>query len=124
MRVLLDECVPVSLKRDFAEFEARTVRDMRWQSIQNGALLTKAAAEFDAVVTVDVGLDVSLASSGARIGVVLIRARGTSPSALAPHLEAARAARRTIRPGQFVAVGGTPKRSPRRVFERRVSLYR
>ena len=26
MRVLLDECVPIQLKREFLEFDARTVR--------------------------------------------------------------------------------------------------
>jgi predicted nuclease of predicted toxin-antitoxin system len=57
MRVLLDECVPIQLKREFAEFDARTVRDMGWRTIKNGALLLRAAEEFDAVVTVDVGLD-------------------------------------------------------------------
>jgi predicted nuclease of predicted toxin-antitoxin system len=106
MRVLLDECVPIPLKREFAEFDARTVRDMRWLTITNGELLLKAAEEFDAVLTVDVGMDVSLTRSGARIGVVLIRAHRTSPKALLPHIDAARAALRTIKPGQFVVVGG------------------
>ena len=55
-RVLLDECVPISLKREFAEFDTRTVRDMRWLTIRNGVLLLKAAEEFDAVITVDVGV--------------------------------------------------------------------
>lgn len=106
MRVLLDECVPIQLKREFAEFEARTVRDMRWRTIKNGALLRRAAEEFQAILTVDVGMDVSLANSGAQIGVVLVRAYGTSPKALAPHLDAARAALRIVQPGQFIAVGG------------------
>ena len=93
MRVLLDECVPVPLKREFAEFDARTVRDMRWLTITNGELLLKAAETFDAVLTVDVGMDVSLAHSGAKIGVVLIRAHRSSPKALAPYLDAARVPR-------------------------------
>lgn len=53
MRVLLDECVPIPLKREFTEFDARTVRHMRWLTIKNGALFLKAAEEFDAVLTVD-----------------------------------------------------------------------
>ncbi len=106
MRVLLDECVPIQLKSEFVEFDARTIRDMRWQTIKNGALLRRAAEEFQAVLTVDIGMDLALVTSGAAIGVVLIRARGTSPRALAPHLAAARAALRTIQPGQFIVVGG------------------
>lgn len=106
MRVLLDECVPIQLKRNFAELEARTVRDMGWRAIKNGALLIRAAEEFDAVITVDVGLDASLAESSARIGVVLIRAHGTNPELLAPHLQAAKEPLRHVRPGEFIAVGG------------------
>jgi len=106
MRVLLDECVPIQLKWEFAEFDARTVRDMGWRTIKNGALLLRAAEEFDAVVTVDVGLDTSLVQSGAQIGVVLIRARGTSPKLLAPYLPAAKDALRRVQAGQFIAVGG------------------
>ena len=43
MRVLLDECVPIQLKRDFAEFDARTVRDMGWLGFKNGASLIGVA---------------------------------------------------------------------------------
>ena len=106
MRVLLDECVPIQLKREFADFDARTVRDMGWRTIKNGALLLTAATEFDALVTVDVGLDVALTQSGAKIGVVLIRAPGSSPKLLAPFLPAAKDALRRVQPGQFIAVGG------------------
>lgn len=107
MRVLLDECVPVPLKREFAELGARTVRDMQWRGIKNGALLQRAADEnFDAVLTVDTGLGESLGPSGAEIGVVLIRARKTDLRFLLPLVPATKAALLRIRPGEFVTVGG------------------
>ena len=107
MRVLLDECVPVPLKREFAEFDARTVRDMQWRGVKNGALLKRAAEEgFDALLTVDAGLDESLHGSGARVGVVLIRAGKTDLRFLLPLVPAAKAALRKIGPGEFIAVGG------------------
>ena len=36
MKLLLDENLPKSLKKDFPEFEIFTVRDMGWQSKENG----------------------------------------------------------------------------------------
>lgn len=107
MRVLLDECVPVPLKREFAEFDARTVRDMQWRGVKNGALLKRAADEkFDVVLTVDTGLDESLRSSGAHIGVILIRAGKTDLRFLLPLVPAVKDALRRIRPAEFITVGG------------------
>jgi len=51
MRVLLDECVPRQLRRDLEGFDVRTVRDMGWSGVKNGALLDLAGEHFDAVFT-------------------------------------------------------------------------
>jgi hypothetical protein len=40
MRVLLDECVPRQLRRDLEDFDIKTVKDMGWTGVKNGALLT------------------------------------------------------------------------------------
>lgn len=54
MRVLLDECLPGrKLRPAFPDHDVRTVADMGWRGVKNGALLAKAASEFDAFVTVD-----------------------------------------------------------------------
>ena len=106
MRLLLDECVPRPLRREFAEWEVKTAAEMGWTGIKNGALLTLAATQFDAFLTIDVGLDVSLARTGAQIRVVLIRARGTDLRLLVPHVPAAKAAFARLAPGEFAAVGG------------------
>lgn len=106
MRVLLDECVPVPLKREFADFDAHTVRDLQWRGVKNGALLRRAAEErFDALLTVDAGLDEALRHSGAQIGVILMRAGKTDLRFLLRLVPAAKAALRQIRPGEFVTVG-------------------
>lgn len=39
MRILLDECVPKPLKREFNNFDLKTVREMGWSGTKNGALL-------------------------------------------------------------------------------------
>ena len=59
MKLLLDESVPRRLARSFPEsFTMRTVQDMGWAGTANGLLLSLAAAEgFDALVTVDRGIE-------------------------------------------------------------------
>ncbi len=43
MKILLDECVPVQVRRAFAGHDTITVQEQGWTGIKNGALL--AAAE-------------------------------------------------------------------------------
>ena len=42
MRVLLDECVPRRLAREFVGHEIRTVHEQGWTGLKNGALLREA----------------------------------------------------------------------------------
>ena len=53
MRVLLDECVPRSLRRELPDHEVSTVAEAGWAGVKYGELLKLAAQAFDAVVTVD-----------------------------------------------------------------------
>ena len=59
MKLLLDESVPKRLAAAFpASFTLRTVQEMRWAGIGNGLLLSLAAGEgFDAMITVDRGIE-------------------------------------------------------------------
>ena len=59
MKLLLDESVPRRLALSFPEpFALRTVQEMGWAGTGNGLLLEFAAAEgFDALVTVDRGIE-------------------------------------------------------------------
>ena len=57
MRLLLDECVPKRLKRELRGHDAKTVQDMGWAGIKNGALLRLAEGHFDARLTVDQGIE-------------------------------------------------------------------
>ncbi len=53
MKLLLDECVDRRLARDLIEHEVKTVPQMDWAGIKNGALLSLAENEFDVFITVD-----------------------------------------------------------------------
>ena len=53
MRLLLDECVPKRLQLELRGHDTKTVQDMGWAGIKNGALLQLADGQFDALLTVD-----------------------------------------------------------------------
>ncbi len=53
MKLLLDECIDRRLAKDLEGHDVRTVPQMGWAGIKNGALLTLADAEFDIFITVD-----------------------------------------------------------------------
>ena len=57
MRVLLDECLPRKLKHDIRADFVRTVPEMGWASIENGALLNLAQAAFDVFISRDRNLE-------------------------------------------------------------------
>ena len=57
MKILLDECVPRKLAKEFEDHTVETVRSMGWRGIKNGALLQKVTqAKFEAFITVDKNL--------------------------------------------------------------------
>ena len=57
MKLLIDECLPRTLKRLLGDHECRTVQEMGWSGKKNGELLSLAELEFDVLVTVDQGME-------------------------------------------------------------------
>lgn len=75
MRLLLDECVPRRLRREFSDHELRTVPEMGWAAKENGALLQVAADLFDVFITVDQRLSYQQDIARFSIAVVVLVAR-------------------------------------------------
>lgn len=105
MRLLLDECVPKRLKRELLGHETKTVQDMGWAGIKNGALLTLADGQFDALLTVDQGIEYQQNPSGLRIGIVVMRAASNDVDDLRPLLPEVEQALTRMRPGEITKVG-------------------
>jgi hypothetical protein len=76
LRVLLDECLPRTLKRELVGHDAHTAPEMGWASKQNGELLTLAALQFDVFLTVDRNLSYQQDLSAFKIAVVVMVAPG------------------------------------------------
>ena len=106
MRLLLDECVPKRLKRELPGHDARTVQDLGWAGINNGALLRLANGQFDALLTVDQVIEYQQNLSGLSISVVVMMAPSNDIDDLRPLLPGVEEALAKLRPGEIIRVGG------------------
>jgi hypothetical protein len=106
MRLLLDECVPKRLKRQLPGHDARTVQELGWAGTKNGGLLRLANGQFDALLTVDQGIEYQQSLSGLSISVVIMLALSNDVDDLHPLLPRVEAALAKLRPGEIIRVGG------------------
>lgn len=105
MKILFDHCVAKPLRRYLPSHEIKTTREMRWEGLKNGALLTRAEdAGFDLLLTVDQNLRYQQNLSGRAIVVVVLIADGITVDDLRPLLPALENTLLTIQPGQVYEV--------------------
>ncbi len=74
MKLLLDECIDWRLAKDLVGHDVKTVPQMGWAGIKNGALLTRAETEFDVFITVDRNLSFQQNLPKFDIAVLLLHA--------------------------------------------------
>jgi predicted nuclease of predicted toxin-antitoxin system len=77
MKILLDECVDWRLLRDLSSHEVRTVKQLGWEKVKNGALLALAAGEFDVFITVDQNLPYQQNASKYDLAIIVLSGRTT-----------------------------------------------
>ena len=106
MRLLLDECVPKRLGRELPGHEIRTVQQAGWAGVKNGALLRAAEGQFDALLTVDQGVEHQQNLTGLAIGVVIMVAPSNDIDDLRPLMVAVLEALDSLQPGEIRRVGG------------------
>jgi predicted nuclease of predicted toxin-antitoxin system len=105
MRLLLDESVPRRLRREFPRHSVKTVVEMGWSGVKNGALLSLAAAEFDAFITVDRNLPYQQNVATLPIAVVVLVAQSNELQALLPLVPQIEGALATLRPRSLIQIG-------------------
>jgi predicted nuclease of predicted toxin-antitoxin system len=101
MRILVDECVDWRILRDLKDHDAKTVKQLGWEHIDDGALLALAAAQFDVFLTVDKDLPREQNIASFDIAVVVLRARTTRLVDLRELLVLLREALRNARPREL-----------------------
>jgi hypothetical protein len=105
MRILLDESLPRRLRTEIIGHSVKTVADMGWSALQNGALLRRATADFDVFVTADQNLQYQQNLAALPLAVVVVISRTNRFDdivRLVPRLLQCLAA---IEPGTLVRIG-------------------
>lgn len=103
--VLLDECLPRKLKLDVHADFVRTVPEMGWASIENGALLRLAEREFDIFLTNDSNLEYQQNLARLDLAVVVLIAPTNDIEDLRPLMPEANEAILSISPTQVIYIG-------------------
>ena len=103
MHVLLDENLDWRLVRYFdADFQVTTVSRQGWKGMRNGELLRQAAATFDALITMDKGIEHQQNLREYAIGVVLISAKSNRLQDIQPIMLRVNQILRILEPGQVI----------------------
>ena len=104
MKLLLDECVTHSLRRDLAGHEVHTVEDAGLKGLENGELLKAAAGVYEVLVTVDQNIPYQQNLGGLPIAILILAASRNSYARLKPLVPRALAALQTIKPGDVIRI--------------------
>jgi hypothetical protein len=105
VRVLLDESLPRPLARQIVGHDARTVSQMKWTSLSNGALLKQAATAFDVLLTADQNIEFQQNLSTLPLAIVVLVAESNRLESLEPLVPAVLQALAAISPKTLVRVG-------------------
>ena len=102
--MLLDECVPRRLRREFPGHDVRTVNEMGWSGVKNGPLLRRAAEEFDVFLTVDQGVEYQQNLVGLDLAIIVMVATSNDIDDLRPLMPRMRETLNSVSPGIFLKV--------------------
>ena len=106
MTVLLDENVPRKLKWRLIErdLEVVTVPERGWAGVGNGELLSRAEGEFDALLTMDQGIEHQQEVAGRNLALVVSEAPNNEYETLLPRIPDVVQALRRVDAGMVVSV--------------------
>jgi predicted nuclease of predicted toxin-antitoxin system len=105
MKILIDECLPVKIKRGFPEHDVLTVAEKAWNGTKNGELQSLAAKEFDVFITVDQNLPYQQNISGYDVVVIALRAKSNSLQDLEPLVPCIKELMVDVTKGQVYRIG-------------------
>jgi hypothetical protein len=84
VKLLLDECIDRRLGKELVAHDIKTVPQMGWAGIKNGALLTLAENNFDVFITVDRNLSFQQNLPKFNIAVLVLHATSNRLADLKP----------------------------------------
>ncbi len=105
MRVLLDEQLPLDLAAALHGHSVDTVVGRGWAGITNGELLRRMHGEYDALITMDRGIEFQQNLSTLPFGVLLVRAPSNRMVHLQPVVPPILDALPAVKPGELHRIG-------------------
>jgi hypothetical protein len=105
VRVLLDEQLPLDLAPALEGHSVDTVVGRGWAGITNGELLRRMQGEYDALVTMDRGIEFQQNLATLPFGVLLVRAPSNRMVHLQPLVPPILDALPAVKPGQVHRIG-------------------
>ena len=106
MRLLLDECLPRTLKKEFRGHKIQTVPEMGWAGKKNGELLRLAEKEFDAFITLDQNLQYQQNLSKSSMAVILLSVKNNRYESVEPLVPKILTSLNRIQSEQVVKIAG------------------
>ena len=104
MRLLLDECTPRRLKKEFVGHETTTSREAGFAGLKNGALLRAADGRFDVLITVDKNIPYQQNLKSLNIAIMILIAKSNRYGDLKPLVSQALESLESIQPGDVVLI--------------------
>ena len=111
MRILIDECVHVGVKRAFTGHAIKTVTEIGWRSTKDVPLLAFAQDQFDVFITIDRNLERQQNLAKLKMGIIVVRVPSNEITYYDPLFEKIKEAAETVRPGQILYVVGPLSRA-------------
>ena len=106
MRVLLDEQLPLDLAAMLKSHSVATIAGRGWAGVKNGDLLRRMRGEYDALVSMDQGIEFQQNIAGLPFGVLLVLAPSNRMVHLQPLVPSILEALPKLKPGQLQRIGG------------------
>jgi len=72
VNIILDECTPHIVKKRLPHLKIRTVQEMGWAGVKNGALLNLVDGQFDVFITTDKNIRHQQNLSGRKLAFIVL----------------------------------------------------
>lgn len=105
MKLLLDECLPRKLKREFIGYEVFTIDEAGFKGLKNGQLIESAsAAGFEVLVSADKNIEHQQDKTSLPLAILVLSARNNRLESLIPLMAEALETLKIIKTGEITTI--------------------
>ena len=105
MKLLLDECLPRKLKREFTGHDVFTIDEAGFKGLKNGILIQSASEEhFDILVSVDKNIEYQQNKVSLPLAILVLSAKNNRIESLLPLIPEALKSLEIIKIGEIITI--------------------